>query len=134
MSTMMVIVFGNTDLPEDSLPLRILPQLRERFLEVEFLTLDPNEEWPLDSARGKDEELTIIDTVQGIKDIQVFVDLDTFSAAPRLSMHDFDALANLQLLKKLGKIKSVKIIGVPPGIGEQVAIQKISAQLTPTQP
>lgn len=33
-------------------------------------------------------------------------------------MHDFDALMQLRLLQRLGKLKEVTIIGVPPEMDE----------------
>lgn len=95
----------------DSLPLKMLPELRQKFPEIEFVVQDPNEEWNLSSEGAK--ELIVLDTVVGISEVTVFDDLKQFAATPRVSMHDFDALANLRLLKKLGKIKEVKIIAVP---------------------
>jgi hypothetical protein len=115
-----IFVFGNPDLPMDSFPLRILPELRATFsnssttkigssdFKVEFVVVDPNEEWEVP------EELVVLDTVVGLKNVVVFEDLEKFIPAPNISMHDFDALANLRFLKKLGKIKRVQVIGVPP--------------------
>jgi pyruvate-formate lyase-activating enzyme len=40
-------------------------------------------------------------------------------------MHDFDALANLRYLKKLGKLKEVRIIGVPPDMDESETIESV---------
>jgi hypothetical protein len=114
-----IFVFGNGDLEMDSLPLRILPRLEEKFSEVKFEVKDPNEDWNVP------EELIMIDTVVGIKDVTVFEDLEKFSGAPRVSMHDFDALTNLRLLQKIGKIKKVKVIGVPPEMGEEEVVDKI---------
>jgi len=110
---MVVYIFGNPDLPEDSLPLRILPRLKEEFPGIDFQVKDPNEEW--DDAP---QNLVIIDTVQGISEPKVFTSLDVFSAAPRLSLHDFDALANLRLLQKLGKLKKVTVLALPPTLQE----------------
>lgn len=121
-----VFIFGNPDFEPDSLPLLILPELRKRLPDIEFVALDPNEEW------GEDRNITIIDTVEGIKEVTVFDEISDFVSAPRVTMHDFDALANLQLLKKLGKIEKIKIIGVPPTISAQVALEKISAILLST--
>ena len=104
---MRVYIFGNPDLPEDSLPLQLLPTLRKNFPDIKFEALDPNEEW------DPPEELTVIDTVVGINEVTVYDNLETFSNTPRVTMHDFDALTNLRYLQKLGKIKKVKIIGVP---------------------
>lgn len=120
---MKVFVFGNPDLPEDSLPLVILPRLREAFSDIEFITVDPNEEWETP------EDLVAIDTVQGIGEVAVFDDLEKFAPAPRLTMHDFDALLNLRYLKKLGKLKSVKIIAVPSGLEEGRAAADIAEVL-----
>ena len=105
----------------DSLPFKILPQLQEKFPEVEFLVKDPNEEW-----ENLPEELTIIDTTVGAKKVTVFDNLEKFAGTPTVSMHDFDALSNLRYLQKLGKLKKVKIIGIPPEMEEKKIIQSIS--------
>jgi len=117
---MTVFVFGNPDLPEDSLPLRLLPELRKLRPDMAFEVKDPNEEW------GDVEDITIIDTVVGIKDIKIFNNLNDFVRTPRVSLHDFDAYTNLLFLEKLGKLKKIKIIGVPPEIDEGDALDKIS--------
>ncbi len=117
---MKVFIFGNPDIAFDSLPLRLLPQLTEIFPHVMFEVKDPNEDWEVP------ENMLIVDTAVGVTDVTVFHDLDSFSPAPRISMHDFDALANIRLLKKLGKIKSVTIIGLPPDMEEQRAIEKVN--------
>jgi len=116
---MIVYVFGNPDLPADSLPLRILPELQKRFPQAQFEAKDPNEEWDVP------EELIVIDTAEGIKEMTVFDDLARFAAVPRVTMHDFDALTNLRYLQKLGKLKKIKIIGVPGAMDEAGALQKI---------
>jgi len=112
-----IFVFGNLDLVMDSLPLKMLPELRKKFPQIEFVVQDPNEEWEVP------ENLVVLDTAVGIKEVMVFDDLEKFTPPPRVSMHDFDALTNLRYLKKLGKLKSVKIIAVP-------ARKKTLAELT----
>ena len=118
-----IIVFGNPDLPMDSLPLRIVPELAKRVQKTTFLILDPNEEWP------NIDDFTVIDTVRGIDKVTVFNELKQFVSAPRLTMHDFDALTYLRYLEKLGKVKNVKIIGVPANIEEHLAIEEIARAL-----
>ena len=118
-----VYVFGNPDIKEDALPLKILPHLQKKFPDISFRVLDPNEEW------DAPENLVIIDTGLGIDKVTVFDDLDRFSLAPRVSLHDFDAYANLRLLQKLGKLKTLKIIGVPADTSKKEAINKTSAEL-----
>jgi len=110
---MKVLVFGNPFLENDSLPLKILPKLREKFPEIEFKEIDPTED--LDK-QGRD--LVILDTVEGIDEIVELNSIEQLHANKVYSMHDFDLAYNLKLLKKIGKIDSVRIIGIPMGIGE----------------
>jgi hypothetical protein len=123
MEYMIVYVFGNPDLPADSLPLRILPELEKRLPHVQFVAKDPNEEWDVP------EKLVVIDTVEGINEVTIFDDLTKFAAAPRVTMHDFDALTNLRYLQKLGKLKKVKIIGIPVVMPEEEAFHEVFALL-----
>lgn len=121
--TATVFVFGNPDVPGDSLPVRIAPALRRAFPDVRFEPKDPNEEWDVP------EEMTVIDVVMGLREPQVFEDLDRFSAGPLISPHDFDAYANLMLLKKLKRLKRLRVIGLPPDMKEEDAVAAVSAAL-----
>lgn len=116
---MKIHVFGNPDLAMDALPLRILPALRERAPEVDFRTLDPNEEWEIV------DPFIVIDTVVGIPAARLFRSLDEFAPAPTVSVHDFDALFNLRYLKKLGKLGEVRILGLPPELSQDAAIAEV---------
>jgi hypothetical protein len=106
-----IYVFGNPDLEVDSLPLRILPELKKLLPEIEFQIVDPNDDWPCEALAK--EGMVILDTAVGISEVMVFNNLDKFTPPPRVSLHDFDALTNLRYLQKLGKIKSVKVIAIP---------------------
>ncbi|HSE34789.1 MAG TPA: hypothetical protein VLB83_01570 [Candidatus Paceibacterota bacterium] len=120
---MRIHVFGNPDIAMDALPLRILPVLRARAPEIDFRTLDPNEEWDLV------DPFVVIDTVVGIPSVHIFRSLDEFAAAPTVSVHDFDALFNLRYLKKLGKLGEVRILGLSPEISEEEAIVQVLAMI-----
>lgn len=120
---MQVFIFGNPDVPADSLPPKLLPQLHDTFPHIRFEMKDPNEEWDVP------EELVVIDTAEGIERVTVFTDLTVFAASPRLTMHDFDALSNLRYLQKLGKLKKISIIGVPPMMDETRALEDVTAAL-----
>jgi len=120
---MTVFVFGNPDLPEDSLPLRLLPELRKLRPDMAFEVKDPNEEWEVPP------ELTMIDTVVGITEPRIFDSLDAFTAAPRLTMHDFDAYANLRFMQKLGLLKKVRIIGLPADTEPRAALGFVKKSL-----
>lgn len=114
---MTVYVFGNPDLPMDALPIRLVPELQNKFPQHQFIVRDPLDEW--DTVP---ETLVILDTIVGINSVQEFTSLDAFAASPRVTMHDLDLWSQLQLLKKVGKLKQVRIFGVPPGSDMQTAI------------
>jgi len=123
MEYMTIYVFGNPDLPADSLSLQIVPGLKKLFPQLQFEIKDPNEEWDLPEA------LTVIDTVKGIEKVSVFNDLTKFAATQHLTLHDFDALANFLYLQKLGKLREIKIIGIPPEMCLDEALASVAAEL-----
>lgn len=111
---MQVWVFGNADLENDSLPIKILPELKQRFPALDFVVKDPNENWDMP------EKLIIIDTVAGIKDVTVFTSLNDFVSTPRVTMHDFDLGMKLKWLAKLKKLPPFTIIGIPTEATENI--------------
>jgi len=125
MATHRVFVFGNEDIALDALPLRLVPYLRTRFPHVSFEVLDPNEEWDAPSS------LIILDTVVNLVTPTMFEDLSPFTAAPRVTCHDFDAYTNLLLLMKLGVVHQVTLLGLPPSLPEHIARAWIERMLPP---
>ena len=114
-------LLGNPDLPQDSLPLRLRPQLVKEFPRINFVIQDPLEEWPVK------DRLIIIDTVEGLNEVRVFTSLDDFISTPLVTMHDFDLKNELSLRAKLGKLPPFVIIGLPP----QLSAVEAWAQLKP---
>ena len=104
---MKVYVVGNELVPEDSMPFRLLSLLRKEFPSIKFEEADPNENFI------PEEDSIIIDTIKGIKKVTLFETLDMFEQSARISPHDYDLLLHLQLLKKLKKLTSITIIGIP---------------------
>ena len=115
------LVFGNIMLRQDSLPLRLLPRLRRRFPDIEFREFDPSE-----NLEEEGRNLNIIDTVEGIDKVAVITDIGRIRTQRLYSMHDFDLSHSLKLLKKLGYIDSVMILGVPADIGDEEAFAQLS--------
>ncbi|MBU2052291.1 hypothetical protein KKH13_03765 [Patescibacteria group bacterium] len=104
---MKISVFGNPDLEVDSAALKLIPELKRRYPKAEIVVEDPTE--GLKPVR----DWVIVDVCQGISKITEFTDLDKFESLRRVSVHDYQVSTELKLLKKLGKIKQLKIIGVP---------------------
>ena len=116
-----ILVFGNPLLKQDSLPIKLLPKLRSLYPEIEFKEIDPTEDL---EKQGK--HLIILDTIKGIDKVTTITSIEQLHANKIYSMHDFDLALNLKLLKKLNKIESVKIIGIPMNISEDEALTQIS--------
>ena len=128
---MKILVFGNPLVEKDNLVLKMLPELRKRFPEIEFEEVDPTEGL---EKHGKD--LVILDAVEGIDKVMIIDSVEQLQTNKIYSMHDFDLAYNLKILKKLGMIDNVKIIGVPIGMGEgealdqtQLTLRKLVAQV-----
>jgi hypothetical protein len=124
-----ILVFGNPILRIDSMPIRLLPDLRKRFPDVEFREFDPNE-----NLEREGRDLNIIDTVQGLDRVTLLSDIDSFQSSPRISMHDFDLGYSLRLLKKLKLVDSVKIFGVPMMISKKDALEQLCALIASSLP
>lgn len=126
-----VLVFGNPLVEKDSVPLKIIGRLREKFPEVEFVEFDAAED--LEREGG---ELLIIDAVDGIDDVRVLglEDVDKIMAPKAYSMHDFDLGVTLKLLKKMKMIDSVAVIGVPTTMGAEDAFPRTVEALKATLP
>lgn len=105
-----IYFFGNPLVEKDQLPLLLVDKLKKKFPQVKFILTDPNENFP---PKGE-KDLIIIDTVIGITK-PMTLDLDDFSSPKKtpVSPHDYDLLFHLLFLKKLKKIKTAKIIGLP---------------------
>lgn len=116
-----ILVFGNPLLKADSLPLRIIEGLRERFPGVEFEEFDPN-----DNLEKEGRRLTIIDSVEGIDRVTLITDIDSIRSQTVYSMHDFDLGHSLKLLKKMGYVDSVKIFGVPMKMDVDEALEQLT--------
>lgn len=103
-----IYLVGNLLVEEDSLPIFLKSKLEAKFPDIEFREYDPMEDLPQDT-----EDLVIIDTVEGLKEPQVFDDIDAFASQTAYSMHDFDLGWSLKLYKKLRMFKTIKILGIP---------------------
>ncbi|NMB56629.1 hypothetical protein GYA19_01675 [Candidatus Beckwithbacteria bacterium] len=108
---MKIYVFGNKDNKQDKVAFEIAQKLTSLWhnQKIEFIEIKPNQD--LDFANER--KIILMDAVLGLKDVALLENLDQLALSPRNSVHDFDLAFQLKYLKKLGKIESVKIIGIP---------------------
>ena len=113
-----IYVFGNPLVKEDSIPLKLIDKLRREFPHIEFKEFDTVEDL-------EEKELNIIDTVKGIKKVELIEDIDRIITEKIYSLHDFDLAYNLNLLKKMKMIDKVKIFGIPMRMNEKEAFNQL---------
>lgn len=114
-----IYVFGNPLVKEDSMPLKIIDKLRKEFPSLLFKEFDTVEDLDLE------KELNIIDTVKGIKKVELIEDIDKIITDKIYSMHDFDLGYNLKLLKKMKMIDKVRIFGIPSNMKEKEVMKEL---------
>jgi len=106
---MNIYIVGNPLVKEDKGPHVLIPELVRFFPEYSVEEIDPNEDFiPGDGS-------VIIDTVEGITNPQWFDSIDSFIQTKSVSAHDYDLGFHLLFLRKLHKLNTVKILGVPKG-------------------
>lgn len=108
---MKVYVFGNPDFEGDILALKVAEEIKDKLKDVEFVLVNPNEDLPFVGEKN----VYILDAVQGIEKITILneKDLDKIKLEKSVTAHDYDLSFQLKYLKKLGKLKSFTIIGLP---------------------
>lgn len=124
-SDKVIYVLGNPLIEEDKKPVELIPALSKAFQTYSFIHIDPTEGFPVTHS-GK---CTIIDTVIGIENVTVYSDLESFIVSPRMTVHDFDIPLELGMMKKLGKLKEITVIGIPVGKNKAEILKQLRALL-----
>lgn len=124
---MTIYVFGNPFVKGDSGVFPVADKLRKSFPGTDFRVTDPNEDFPPKDERNP----VILDTVKGLIKVELlrFEDLQNIEKSP-VSPHDYDLLLHLLLLKKLGKIDSVTIVGIPFGMNAEAFYPQVFAVIS----
>lgn len=113
---------GNPLVEKDSLPFRLVPELKQLFPDIAFIHHDPSENLKPDHGR-----FVAIDTVINTDRVLAITDPAQISGNTAYSAHDWDLGLNLRLLCRLGEIKEFLIIGVPPTGDRKKIIAEVTA-------
>jgi len=110
---MKVLIFGNILVEGDNFGLKLIPELKKKFENIEFVEFDPTED-----LQKEGRKLLVIDAVIGIDSVRELIlkeekDFDRVELSGGVGMHDFDLGYNLRILKNLDLIDEVRIICVP---------------------
>jgi Ni,Fe-hydrogenase maturation factor len=102
-----IYVCGNSLVENDSMPIRILHDLRGLLPEIEFVMYDPTENFP------EGDPVYFLDTALDIREVLVMDDPSKLLDSPRNSVHDSDLAFQLKMMKKLGELPRIYIFCVP---------------------
>ncbi len=119
-----ILVFGNPLVKKDSLPIRLLPELRQAFPEIEFKEFDAVED-----LQNEGKMLYVLDSVEGINKVEVITDIDLLLVNKIYSVHDFDLGYVLKLMKKMGMVEQVTIFGVPTNMRKDQAVRQLRQKI-----
>lgn len=119
MSDIKILVFGNPLVEKDSIALKIAGALSKK-TKAEFIECDA-----VDDLETFGPDLVILDPAVGIKKVELITKLSALEKTRPYSMHDFDLAITLKLLKKIGKIRTVKIIAIPVNYDEKSAAKEV---------
>ena len=114
--------FGNPLVKKDSMPIILIPLLKKEFPDIEFIEAGSPED-----IEGE-MNLNIIDTAEGIENVKE-IGIDEIGSHKCCSLHDFDLAMSLKLLGKMGKIKRLRIIGIPPAHSKGQAIKELKEMI-----
>ena len=114
-----VLVFGNPLAKVDSAAVKIADKLSGKLAGIEFFRFDAAED-----LEKEGEELIILDAVVGLSSPRLITLEELELSSNPVSLHGFDLLWSLILLKKLGKVKKAVIVGVP---AKQSAAKNVDA-------
>ncbi len=101
-------MYGNEDFEGDEIAKEVARKIDSEDFEF-FYSNSPND---VLNAKG---EFIIMDAVKGIDDVKVLDDIDDLVHCHTLSCHDLDLGFYLKMMKEVGKIEKVTIIGLPFG-------------------
>ena len=118
-------MFGNPIEAKDNLAVRLIPELKKRFPEIDFQIIDPTE-----SLEPPTDPWIIIDVGVGIDKVTVVEDLKELERVKGDGAHDYDVYLELTLRQKLEQLKRVKIILVPAKMEEKTAVVEVVKKIS----
>jgi len=120
MAKLKILVFGNTLLRNDRLPITMMKELQKEFPDIEFREFDTVED-----LHKEGRSLYIVDTVEGIDHVITITGIDQLITNKIYSVHDFDLAYNLKLLKKADMIENMMIFGIPMAMKKGQALREL---------
>ena|SRR3989344_5779712 len=125
---MNVYCFGNESIREDSLAKRLASQMKVE--GITFIVCDR----PEDIFKHDQGTLVILDVIEGIESVVLIMDAEELKGNASVTLHDFDLSFFLKLMKKIGRIQELAIVGIPMQGDEEEIMASVKSKLLTLQP
>ena len=120
---MIVLCFGNPALPDDAVAVELA-----RTLDMPGVTFVPSAS-PEEMIEYLEDDLYLMDVAQGVSEVTLITDPDTFLPPPRVSAHDLDPAFFLRLVQRLYGV-AVPVIALPMGVDRELVKEQLVKLLT----
>lgn len=102
----LVFVFGNEFLEEDNFAFKVGKKMENKFNMVYCKSPD-------EILECNNKSIVILDVIKNINKPVIIKDISRLNTRKIISLHDFDVAFFLNLMKKMGIKKNIKIVGIP---------------------
>ncbi len=123
-----ILVFGNPHLKEDNFALKVAEELRKS--EVKNLRIEHCVVFDDIFKYKNHERLYLMDVVEGVKRVTIFDNIDKIKSNRLFSLHDFDLGFYLKLMRTIGKLRRITVIGVPVKGDKKAMARKVRELLS----
>lgn len=107
-----LLAFGNEYVKEDNLAIEISKEISKK---LSLKNIDVKRCYSVDDIFNYYgyENIFVLDVVKNVGKVVLIKNIDKIKEHKLNSLHDFDLGFFLKLMKKLGNLKDIKIIGIP---------------------
>jgi hypothetical protein len=126
--TRTALFFGSDAFGGDDIAFGVFDELEGRIPGVRMVKCSSSVEMLYHVGKG---DLYIVDAVRGLGRVTLFENPRAFRKVKSATVHDLDVGTFLQVLEEAGKLKGVKIIGIPLGHDRKKAAEEVAMLLSP---
>ncbi|MGM5482534.1 MAG: hypothetical protein ACQESF_03655 [Nanobdellota archaeon] len=116
---------GNEFVQEDSYAIKLCRIIKKQNPNLELIECQSSDEF-LQNIND-DKIIGIIDVVRGIKEVRIVRNHELKKSSNIINSHDFDINFFMNILKEIGIIKKIKIIGIPQQELQDTTIEKVKS-------
>jgi Ni,Fe-hydrogenase maturation factor len=120
----LILVFGNEFIEQDNLAIQISKELKLDNVDIERC-YSVNDLFKYQAYQN----IFILDVVRNLEEVALIENIDIIKTHRLYSLHDFDLGFFLKLMKQVGELKKIRIIGIPQKAEKEIIKKKIKGIL-----